>query len=84
MQRTALMILALLLPAPALATVGPAPMACHDCVEEKDPPPPANNATFVAQTVPAAMVAGSTVTARVQMRNTGTTVWSHAAQYRLG
>jgi len=49
------------------------------------PPPPAgtNDAQFVSQSVPATLTAGQSVAVSVTMRNTGTTTWTEAAQYRL-
>jgi len=49
------------------------------------PPPPAgtNAAAFVAQTVPSTMAPGSTHTVSITMRNTGSTTWTEANQYRL-
>jgi Ig-like domain-containing protein len=46
--------------------------------------PAANGAAFVSQSVPASIVAGMTFSASVTMKNTGTTTWSKAANYRLG
>jgi YD repeat-containing protein len=44
-----------------------------------------DNAEFVAQLVPPnTMLPGSSATVRVQMRNTGNTVWSAGKNYRLG
>ncbi len=43
-----------------------------------------DNAAFVAQSVPAAMVAGGVYSASVTLSNTGTTTWTAAASYRLG
>ena len=43
-----------------------------------------NSATFVAQTVPAEMIAGQTYNIAVTMRNTGTTTWTPAGLYNLG
>ncbi|MET0553873.1 MAG: M4 family metallopeptidase [Vicinamibacteria bacterium] len=45
---------------------------------------PANDAAFVAQSVPASMAAGTHYAVSVTMRNTGTTTWTTAASYRLG
>ncbi|UHQ20704.1 DUF6531 domain-containing protein [Lysobacter sp. KIS68-7] len=42
------------------------------------------DATFVAQQIPTAIEAGGRYTVRVQMRNTGNTVWTAAKNYRLG
>jgi hypothetical protein len=49
------------------------------------PPPPAgtNAAAYVAQTVPSTMTAGTVTAVTVTMRNTGSTTWTEAAQYRL-
>jgi len=49
------------------------------------PPPPAgtNAAAFVAQTAPSTMAAGSTHSVSVTLRNTGSTTWTEANQYRL-
>ena len=46
--------------------------------------PALNGAVFVSQSVPASIVAGTTFSASVTMKNTGTTTWSQAANYRLG
>ena len=46
--------------------------------------PGSNNAVFVAQNIPASMIAGQTHTALVTMRNTGTTTWTAAGNYQLG
>jgi Big-like domain-containing protein len=46
--------------------------------------PSGNGATFVAQDVPATMVAGATYTVFVTMHNAGSSTWTSAAQYRLG
>jgi YD repeat-containing protein len=43
-----------------------------------------NNAAFVSESVPSSMSAGSTYSASVKMRNTGTTTWTAAHLYRLG
>jgi hypothetical protein len=39
------------------------------------PPPTANNAAFVSQSVPSSLTTGQTATASVTMRNSGTTTW---------
>jgi hypothetical protein len=44
----------------------------------------ANGAQFVAQSVPAVMVAGQSYSVSVTMKNTGTKSWTAAAMYRLG
>jgi RHS repeat-associated protein len=44
----------------------------------------ANSATFVSQSVPTSMPAGSTQTVTVTMANNGTTTWTTAGQYTLG
>jgi RHS repeat-associated protein len=59
-----------------LATVQPRPDAA--------PTPAGDNAVFVAQTVPATMVAGGVYSVSIAMSNTGTTTWTAAANYRLG
>ncbi len=43
-----------------------------------------NDAAFVSQSVPSAVLSGETVTVSVTMRNTGTTTWTEAAAYHLG
>jgi len=48
------------------------------------PPTPVNGATFVTQTVPTGLQAGQTATVSVQMKNTGTTTWTAASNYKLG
>jgi hypothetical protein len=45
---------------------------------------PVRAAAFVDQTVPAEMVADQNYTVSLRMRNTGTTKWTAAEQYRLG
>jgi chitodextrinase len=47
------------------------------------PPPPSYAATYLGQSYPSTMVAGSTATAWIEFRNDGTAVWGHAAT-RLG
>jgi Ig-like domain from next to BRCA1 gene/Carbohydrate binding domain len=49
-------------------------------------PPPAitNNAQFVTQQVPGTMTAGQKYTVSVTMKNTGTSTWTAANNYRLG
>lgn len=50
------------------------------------PPPPAapiNDADYVSQTVPSAMVAGQTYSVTVRMKNTGTTTWTIGESYHL-
>lgn len=42
------------------------------------PPPPAYAATYNAQSCPSTMTAGSTATAWVEYKNTGTSTWGHA------
>jgi hypothetical protein len=44
----------------------------------------AHAAAFVDQTVPAEMVADQNYTVSLRMRNTGTTKWTAAEQYRIG
>jgi Ig-like domain-containing protein len=44
----------------------------------------ARAAAFAAQTVPAEMVADRSYTVSVRMRNTGTSAWKAAEDYRLG
>ena len=46
--------------------------------------PTGNNATFVTQSVPATMTAGQTYSVSVTMKNTGTSTWSAANNYKLG
>ncbi|HWO24754.1 MAG TPA: hypothetical protein VNO30_38700 [Kofleriaceae bacterium] len=46
-------------------------------------PAPTDDAAFVSQSVPSAMIAGTTYSVSVSMRNTGTTTW-RAGRYRLG
>ncbi|MCB1034610.1 MAG: VCBS repeat-containing protein, partial [Acidobacteria bacterium] len=48
------------------------------------PPPPADDAAFVSQGVPALMTAGQSYAVTVSLRNTGTTTWTAAAGYGLG
>ena len=43
-----------------------------------------NDAEFVAQTVPAQLAPGVAFTARVTLRNTGTTTWTEQTGHRLG
>ncbi len=43
-----------------------------------------DNAAFVSQTVPTSMVAGWQYPATVSMQNSGNTVWTNTADYRLG
>jgi len=47
------------------------------------PPPGANDAQFDSQDVPGSMTAGRSYSVSVTMRNTGTTTWTEASQYRL-
>jgi RHS repeat-associated protein len=47
-------------------------------------PTPANNATFVSQTVPTTMSAGQQYNVSVTMHNSGAKTWTAADQYRLG
>jgi hypothetical protein len=47
------------------------------------PPSSSNNAAFVAQSVPASMVAGQNYSVSVTMRNSGTTTWN-TTSYKLG
>jgi len=54
-----------------------------DAVPPPPPPPTTNNAQFVAQTVPATMVAGQTYTVSVTMTNNGTSTWTDAGTYHL-
>jgi len=44
----------------------------------------ANNAQFISQSVPAAMVPGQSYAVSVTMKNTGTTTWTRAGNYKLG
>lgn len=44
----------------------------------------ANNAVYVSQNVPATMTAGEVRSVTVTMRNSGTTTWTAAGNYRLG
>jgi Putative Ig domain/Matrixin/Ig-like domain from next to BRCA1 gene/FG-GAP-like repeat len=46
-------------------------------------PPPTNNASFIAQNVPATLLTGQTASVTVSMNNTGTTTWA-AGTYYLG
>jgi hypothetical protein len=50
------------------------------------PPPPGgtDNAQFISQQVPSTMTAGQTYTVSVTMKNTGTSTWTAANNYRLG
>ena len=43
-----------------------------------------NDADFISQNVPSAMVAGQQYEVSITMENTGTTTWTKAAWYRLG
>ena len=43
-----------------------------------------NNAQFISQSVPTTMVAGQQYNVWVKMRNTGSTTWTQATNYRLG
>ena len=43
-----------------------------------------NSAQFVSQSVPSAMTAGQTYLVSVAMKNSGTTAWTAATNYRLG
>src|SRR5215207_2651525 len=45
---------------------------------------PVNAAQFVGQSIPASMVAGQPYDITVTMRNTGSTMWTPQASYRLG
>ena len=45
---------------------------------------PANNSSFISQSVPATMTAGQTYSVSVVMKNTGTATWTKAAAYKLG
>jgi hypothetical protein len=45
---------------------------------------PANNAQFIAQSVPSKMETGQTATVSITMKNTGTTTWTAAGDYKLG
>ena len=45
---------------------------------------PANNATFVTQTVPTGIEAGKTFTASITMKNTGTSAWTASSNFKLG
>ncbi|MCG8592708.1 MAG: hypothetical protein MJE66_25745, partial [Proteobacteria bacterium] len=47
-------------------------------------PQPVNNAAFVSQSVPSSLMAGERRTVSVTMRNTGTTTWTRAEEYKLG
>ena len=47
------------------------------------PPPPTNAATFVSQTVPAAMFTGRTNPVTIVLRNTGNTTWTSADGFAL-
>ena len=49
-------------------------------------PPPQRSATFVRQTVPTRIMAGSSATVQITMRNTGATTWTSAVgtPFRLG
>ena len=46
--------------------------------------PQINGAMFVSQSVPSTMVAGQTYSVSVTMKNTGTTTWTAANNYKLG
>lgn len=45
---------------------------------------PLNNAQFISQSVPTSMVAGQRYPVSVTMKNTGTSTWTAANNYRLG
>ncbi|MCL1635018.1 NBR1-Ig-like domain-containing protein [Luteimonas sp. SX5] len=45
---------------------------------------PTDGATFVSQSVPASMTTGKTYPVTVTMKNTGTTTWTTANNYKLG
>ncbi|MCX6712905.1 MAG: DUF2341 domain-containing protein, partial [Candidatus Vogelbacteria bacterium] len=47
-------------------------------------PVDSRNSQFISQTVPSTMTAGQTYTVSVTMKNTGTTTWTAADNYRLG
>lgn len=53
-------------------------------VDDSAPTEEGNGAAFVEQAVPSTAEAGSTLSATVTMRNTGTTTWSLADGYYLG
>jgi RHS repeat-associated protein len=61
------------------STAGPG----NVCPEDPDPVP-TDGATFVSQSVPTSLQTGQTTTVTVQMRNSGTTTWTSASNYRLG
>jgi len=44
----------------------------------------ANDAEFISQTVPSSMTVGQSYSVSVTMKNTGTTSWTAAGNYRLG
>ncbi|RKH07033.1 NBR1-Ig-like domain-containing protein [Corallococcus carmarthensis] len=44
----------------------------------------ADNATYVSQSVPTVLTSGEVRAVSVTMRNTGTTVWTPAGEYKLG
>ena len=46
--------------------------------------PPYNDAAYVSQSVPSPMCTGKSYSVSVTMRNTGTTTWTAAGNYRLG
>jgi Flp pilus assembly protein TadG len=46
--------------------------------------PKPNNAEFVSQSIPASLIVGKTATATITLKNTGTTTWTAATNYRLG
>jgi hypothetical protein len=43
-----------------------------------------DNAAFVRQNVPTRMVVGQTTSVSITMRNSGSTMWTRAAGYKLG
>jgi len=68
---------------------GGSSLMCCGPDPETDPPPPpppspTNGATFVSQSVPTSMQVGQTYSATLKMKNSGTTTWSSAANYKLG
>ena len=56
------------------------------CLAPPPPPPPApvNNASCVISTVPISVTPGQSFFAQVDVTNTGSTIWTTAAGYKLG
>lgn len=48
------------------------------------PPPVTNDAVYASDNVPSTMIAGQSYSVSIGMRNTGTSTWTAAENYRLG